>query len=312
MNSTSGGNIALFAIPAGIALLVLAIFTADMGDGPAVAAGAGGTAATATTGGGAVASAGVRATQGDSEAASEAGKTDGVVKVASTVGAEFSDAQKKSIEAIVEGYLLEKPEILERMMQILRERETAEREARNVKLVIENRETLYRSEFDYVFGNPKGDVGIVEYFDYNCGWCKRALNEVQQLAESDPNVRVILKEFPIFGEDSEFAARAAMASKRQGKYWDFHVALMEERRVTKDNTLEIAARVGLDVEKLKQDMQAPEIASAIQQTQKTAQELGIEGTPAFIVDTKVNVGFVPATGLREMIAETRTKGCTAC
>ena len=305
MTSKAGGTLALIAIPAGLALLALAIFTADMGERSANAAGG---AAAATTA--AVPSTGESTSSSVASVATAGGAGAGAVKVADT-GA-FTDAQKAEIESLIEGYLLEKPEILERMMATLRDREEKQRVERNAKLVIENREALYRSDFDYVYGNEKGDVGIIEFFDYNCGWCKRALGEVQQLADSDPNVRLIMKEFPIFGEDSEFAARAAMASKRQGKYWDYHVALMQERRVTKDNALVIAERVGIDVAKLKEDMEKPEIAEAIKQTQAIAQQLGIEGTPAFIVDATVNVGFVPSSGLREMIAATRTEGCKAC
>lgn len=224
----------------------------------------------------------------------------------------FSADQRQDIEAIVREYLVNHPEILREMSAALQEKETAEREKRNVEIVISNSAELFRSGHDYVYGNPDGNIGVIEFFDYNCGWCKRALSEVQKLADADRNVRVVMKEFPIFGEDSQFAAKAAMASRVQGKYWDFHVALMKQRRVTKASTLEAAKKVGLDLDQLRKDMEKPEIAETIAKTAQIASQLDIQGTPAFIVDTHVNVGYAPATDLERMIADARKRGCQTC
>lgn len=224
---------------------------------------------------------------------------------------QFTDEQRSDIESIVRTYLLQNPEILRDMTQALQEKETAERDRRNVEIVLENKASLFQSKHDFVLGNAEGDIGVVEYFDYNCAWCKRALTEVQKLAEADPNVRVVMKEFPIFGADSEFAAKAAMAAHRQGKYWELHVALMNQKRVTRDSVLEAAKAVGLDLEKLQKDMQDSEIEKALQETAEVATKLDIQGTPAFIIDTNVNVGYVPVDGLKSLIAEARGKGCQA-
>lgn len=224
---------------------------------------------------------------------------------------QFSGEQRSEIENIVRSYLLENPELLRDMTEALQAKETAERDKRNVQLVMDNKESLYKSEHDYVYGNKKGDIGVVEYFDYNCAWCKRALTEVQKLADQDPNVRVVMKEFPIFGADSEFAAKAAMAAVRQDKYWDLHVALMQQKRVTKDSVLQSAKELGLDIDRLQKDMQDPEIGKALRETAEIATKLDIQGTPAFIIDTSVNVGFVPVDGLKSMIADARSKGCQA-
>ena len=117
---------------------------------------------------------------------------------------------------------------------------------------------------DLVAGNPKGDVTMVEFFDYNCGWCKKGLPEVLSLIETDKNLRLVMKEFPIFGGDSDYAAQAALASKQQGKYWEFHVALLgHEGKMTRESVDEIATAQGLDLEKLKADMKSPEIAEII-------------------------------------------------
>lgn len=224
----------------------------------------------------------------------------------------FNDAQRAEIGKIVREYLLANPNVLVEISEELQRRQVAEQNKSRLKVLASSKDAIFKSPLDFVFGDADGDVTIVEYFDYNCGWCKRALNEVTKLTKADPKVRVVMKEFPIFGEHSEFAARAAMASKAQGKYWDFHVALMKERRVTKDNVFQIAAKSGLDVAALKAEMEKPKYAAAIRQTQQIATSLGIEGTPGFIIDGMVNPGFLPADRLTSLVAEVREKGCQFC
>src|SRR5690606_12063942 len=169
----------------------------------------------------------------------------------------FSAEQKKAIEGIVRDYLLNNPEILLEVSRELEKRQTAMQAAEQKRFILENRKAIFSSPHDFVFGNPNGDITVVEFFDYNCPWCKRALDELIKLTKADPNVKIILKEFPIFGENSLFTAKAAMASMKQGKYLEFHMALMKERQVTKDNVFKIAEKVGLDVAKLKADMENP-------------------------------------------------------
>jgi protein-disulfide isomerase len=235
-----------------------------------------------------------------------------VVAQAPAEPAPFTPAQRQAIEAIIKDYLLKNPEVMIEVTREIEKRQAAVQAGEQKKLIVEKKAEIFTASTDYLLGNPKGDVAVVEFFDYNCGWCKRALDEVTKLSKADPNVRIIFKELPIFGENSQFAAKAAMAALKQGKYWDFHIALMKERQVTKDNTLKIAEKVGLDVAKLKADMADPKIEEALKETAQLAQALGIEGTPGFIVDAKVNVGFVPADSLKEMIAETRKSGCQVC
>lgn len=224
----------------------------------------------------------------------------------------FSAAQKSEIEAIIKDYLVNHPEILVEASKELEKRQTSMQAENAKRVIMEQKTALFRAPLDFVAGNPKGDVTVIEFFDYNCGWCKKAIDEVQKLTKADPQVRVVFKEFPIFGENSATAARAAIASQKQGKYWDFHVALMREKQVTKDNLFKIAEKVGINVEKLKADMADPAIEAAIKQTTALAQELGIEGTPGFIVDNRVNVGFVPAEGIREILGDVRKAGCQVC
>lgn len=224
----------------------------------------------------------------------------------------FSAEQKQAIEQIVKDYLLKNPEILIEVSKELEQRQATQQVAQQKRVIVENKGQIFAAPGDFVMGNPKGDITVVEFFDYNCGWCKRAVDEVSKLAAADSNVKIIFKEFPIFGENSTVAAKAAMASIKQGKYWEFHRALMKERQVTKDNVFQVAEKVGLDVAKLKSDMNNPEYDAAIKSTSDIAQALGIEGTPGFIVDAKVNVGFLPLDGLQQLIGEARKTGCQVC
>jgi protein-disulfide isomerase len=226
----------------------------------------------------------------------------------------FSDAQKKEIGGIVRDYLLANPEIL---LDVSRELETRQKQAETQQresAMQANADAIFRSPHDYVAGNPKGDVTMVEFFDYNCGWCKKGLPEVLNLIEKDKNLRVVLKEFPIFGVDSEYAAMAAIASQKQGKYWDFHNALLaHEGKVTKEAVDEIAAAKGLDMAQLKKDMDDPAVAKVITDNQALAQSLAINGTPAFVIDTHVTPGYLPAAELMAAIEAVRgSGGCKLC
>ena len=224
----------------------------------------------------------------------------------------FSDAQRAEIEGMIKNYLLSHPEVMVEVSKELEKRQASMLADNNKKLIVERKASIFRAPNDFVYGNPKGQITVVEFFDYNCGWCKKAVDEVNKLVKADPQVRIVFKELPIFGEASTLAAKAAMASVKQGKYWDFHVALMKEKQVTKDNLFKIAEKVGLNVDKLKADMADPAVDAALKETAAIAQELGIEGTPGFIVDDKVNVGFVPAEGITAMLADVRKNGCQAC
>jgi protein-disulfide isomerase len=226
----------------------------------------------------------------------------------------FSDAQKKEIGDIVREYLLANPEIL---LDVSRELETRQKQAeaqQRESALKANADAIFRSPHDYVAGNPDGDVTMVEFFDYNCGWCKKGLPEVMNLIEQDKKLRVVLKEFPIFGGDSDYAAKAAIASKKQGKYWEFHTALLgHEGKVTRQVVDETAKATGLDLARLKADMESPEVAQVIAGNQALAQALAINGTPAFIIDTHLSPGYLPAGDLMAAIEGVRgSGGCKLC
>jgi len=226
----------------------------------------------------------------------------------------FDDAQKKEIENLVRAYLLEHPEILRDMSANLEAKERAAEEMIRSKSMSENAAALFKSASDPVAGNPAGDVTVIEFMDYNCSWCKKAMKEVADIAEIDKNVRFVFKEFPIFGAGSEFAAKAAMAAARQNKYWELHQALFQhEGQVNEDVTRQLAAELGIDVAKMENDMKDETITNAIAATQALAISLQINGTPAFIVDDKVFAGYVPKDQILAAIASIRESGgCKLC
>ncbi len=228
--------------------------------------------------------------------------------------AEFNDKQRGEIGDIVREYLMQHPEVLLDVSKALEAKQQEEEDNLRLAGVTENKEEIFRSPNDFVGGNPNGDVTMVEFFDYNCSWCKKGMPEVVDLVASDKGLRFVLKEFPIFGADSEYAARAALAAKKQGKYWEFHLALLgHEGKVAQDSVDEIAKAQGLDVEQMKKDMDSDEIAGVVAANQALAQKLAINGTPAFIIDNKVVPGYLPKAGLAEKIEQVRASGgCQVC
>lgn len=226
----------------------------------------------------------------------------------------FSEAQKKEIGEIVRAYLLENPELLIEVSKELDARQEQADAKKRDKALTANAKEIFNSPHDLVAGNPKGDVTMVEFFDYNCGWCKKGLPEVMSILDGDKNLRLVMKEFPIFGGDSDYAALAALASQKQGKYWPFHLALLgHEGKVTREVVDQTATEMGLDLAKLKADMKSPELAAVIAKTHKLAESLAITGTPAFIIDSHVVPGYLPADGLMAAIKDVRDNGgCKLC
>jgi protein-disulfide isomerase len=226
---------------------------------------------------------------------------------------EFNDKQREEIGAIVRDYLLKNPEILREAFQAL-ERKQQEAEAAAAKSKIGERASeIFRHPGDLVAGNPDGKITLVEFFDYNCGYCKRSLPDVLKLVEENKDLKIVMKEWPILGPGSTYASKAAIASREQGKYWDFHLALMEERGLDEAKVLEVAKRVGLDVEKLKADMEKPEVQALIDLNMSLAESLNIQGTPAFLIDEHLFPGAVGFSALAEAVQAVRgAGGCKVC
>ena len=228
--------------------------------------------------------------------------------------AEFNDAQRKEMGAIVRDYLLAHPEILQEMNQTLEQQQKLAEDEQRKSGLTKNATAIFHNKTDFVAGNPDGKVTMVEFFDYNCGWCKKGFPEVLAMIEADKDLRIVLKEFPIFGEDSEYAARAAIAAIKQGKYWDLHAAMFQhEGKIAKDSVDEIAAGLGLNMEQLRKDMEDPATAEILLSNRELAQSLAINGTPAFIIDDRLVPGYLPQSELASAVNDVRTKGgCTLC
>lgn len=228
--------------------------------------------------------------------------------------AEFNDAQKKELGDIIRQYLLENPEVVRDAMQELeRKQQEAEDSARTDTLKTMAAE-IFRSKDDLIGGNPNGKVTMVEFFDYNCGYCKRAFPDVMKMVDSDKDLKLVMKEFPILGPGSVYAARAALASRKQGKYWEYHMALMaHEGRIDEAVADQIAEAAGLDVKKLKADMEADEVNQVITRNMQLADSLKIQGTPAFIIDETVIPGAVGYEALAAVVKQVRDNGgCKLC
>jgi protein-disulfide isomerase len=227
---------------------------------------------------------------------------------------EFTDKQREEIGAIVREYLLKNPDVLVEVSQELERRQKLAEDEQRKNAIVENADEIFRSSADFVAGNPQGDVTMVEFFDYNCPWCKKSMPIIKKLLETDGKLKIVFKEFPILGEGSEYAARAAMASQAQGKYLEFHLALFDHAgKIDAQAVDEIARSVGIDLKKLKADMESADIAAAIGRNLKLAQTLGISGTPAFVIDKTVIPGYLPERALADAVKEVRDAGgCSIC
>ena len=217
--------------------------------------------------------------------------------------AEMTQAEIKqlALEAI-----LENPEIIRQAITLLQQRDEASSATQVQALLSEQRTLLERDPNAPVIGNNKGDVTVIEFFDYNCPYCKRAWSELNTVMAQDPDVRVVLREWPILGEASVYASRASLAARKQGRYVEFHNALMASKgRAQPASVMAIAKSVGLDTEQLKADMKSPEIDEHIETSMRLARALNFSGTPAYIIGDALAPGMVAADELKNMIAQAR-------
>ena len=223
---------------------------------------------------------------------------------------DFSATQRGAIEKIVRDYLLAHPEVLqEAMAELEKKQQLAETE--KARSAIKNHsEALFNSPRQVVLGNPQGDVTFVEFFDYNCGYCKRALNDMTTLMEKDPKLKVVLKEFPVLGPGSVEAAQVAVAVRMQDKtgkkYLDFHQKLLGGRgQADKAKALAVAKDVGMDMARLDKDMKSDEVSKTIEESMKLAEALGLNGTPSYVIGNDVVIGAVGLEALGKKIEAAR-------
>ena len=216
--------------------------------------------------------------------------------------------QKLAFENLIREYLLRNPEVIVEAMQTLRSREKAETRNRQEKTLAHMKKDIYEDPSAPVGGNPKGDVTVVEFFDYNCGYCKKVHPTVVELLKSDGNIRYVFKEFPILGNSSVIAARIALAAWNldKSKYSDFHTALMQTRGgLSESKILRLAQKSGYDEAMLKIAMKDPKIEASIRKNHAIAQALNITGTPAFIIGNQIIPGAISAETMKKIISEIR-------
>ena len=235
-------------------------------------------------------------------------------KTASSEGG-LNAAQRKEVEAIIKDYLLGNPEVMMEVQSALEAKMDKIQTERTSLAIQQNAKEIFRPAASPVVGNAKGDVTVIEFFDYNCPYCKKAFHEVAQLVEKDKQVKLILKEFPILSKGSEEAAKVALAAKMQGKYWEFHRAMQEAQGQTNEAAaLRVAEKVGLDMARIRKDMASPDVKKEIDETRALAAKLGIQGTPHFLVGDRIIPG-APENLLEQMqktVAEVRKEGCKVC
>ena len=220
----------------------------------------------------------------------------------------FTDTQRSDIQAIVRSYLIAHPEVLEEAMNELNKRQAAEEAAKHEAAIGQNADSIFNSPHGVVLGNKDGDVAFVEFFDYNCGYCKRAMADMLDLLKSDPKLKIVLKEFPVLSEGSVEAAKVAVAVRMQDpkKYLDFHTRLLGGRGpVDKARALAAAKDVGLDVARIEKDLANPEVRATIEENMKLAEDMGLNGTPSYVIGKQVVIGAVGLDGLKEKIGIAR-------
>jgi protein-disulfide isomerase len=228
----------------------------------------------------------------------------------------FSAGQKAEIEAIIKDYLLQKPEILREAIGVLEAREKAAEAKAREKVISDPSGALFGAANQAVVGNPRGKITLIEFFDYNCGYCKRALSDLARLMKDNPDLRVVLRDFPILSPGSIEAAKISNAFLRQfqgEKFWEFHQKLLSLRGpVGKAEALAVAKGLGADMDKLAKDAAAPGLTTGIEESAKLAKSLQVTGTPTFVIGEDVVVGAVGYDELEAKVANIKKCGKAIC
>jgi protein-disulfide isomerase len=222
----------------------------------------------------------------------------------------FSPDQRGEIERVIREYLLAHPELLQEVMAELEKRQAQAEADKHRAAVKQHAATIFNSTRQVTLGNPQGDVTLVEFFDYRCTYCKRALTDMMELMKDDPKLKIVLKEFPVLGEPSTQAAQVAVAVRMQDKtgkkYLDFHQKLLGGRGdVDRARAIAVAREIGLDMARLEKDLAGDEVRATLEESFKLAEALGLNGTPSYVVGDDVVVGAVGVPALREKINQAR-------
>lgn len=222
---------------------------------------------------------------------------------------ELTDEERAQFRAEVRAYLMENPEVIMEAVELLQTREAEEAAQADLNLVSQNADAIFNDGYSWVGGNPNGDITLVEFLDYRCGYCKRAHDEVAKLLKSDGNIRLIVKEFPILGDQSVLASRFAVATKQvagNDNYKALHDALMEfNGDISLPALRRLASTFGLDADAIEARMNSEEVTREIAETRALAQELRISGTPTFVLEDEMLRGYLPYDQLEILVADKR-------
>lgn len=229
---------------------------------------------------------------------------------------EFTPAQKQELGPIIRDYLVSHPEVLRETIEALDKRDKETAAAEQQKVVSDRAGALFSSPFQANVGNPNGGATLVEFFDYNCHFCKGALPDMARLMKDDPNLKLVLKDFPVLGPGSIEAAKVASAARNQlpgDRFWQFHNKLLGmSGPIGKAEALAVARELGLDMDRLAKDMESPEVTAGLEEVMGMADSLQINGTPSFVVGQEVVVGAVGYEQLKEKIDAVHKCGHSVC
>jgi protein-disulfide isomerase len=219
---------------------------------------------------------------------------------------DFTPDQKKQIEAIIQDFLANHPDLLLQAIEKADEKLKSDAKDKAAKALTEHRQQVFNDPSSPVGGNPNGAVTLVEFFDYRCPYCKQVEPSLEKLLIDDHQLRLIYKEFPVLGPSSEIAAHVALAARKQGKYDAFHRAMMGTTGTIDEAVIyKVAASVGLDVDRLRQDAKAPDVDKELAANIDLGNALDIDGTPAFVVGDQIVPGAISLDELKQMIAGAR-------
>lgn len=219
------------------------------------------------------------------------------------------------VEEIVRDYLISNPEILVEVQTALEAKREAEQKVAQLETITKASNIIFKASYDGIAGNPEGDVTVVEFFDYNCGFCKRAMADMDAMISADSKVRFVLKEFPILGPDSQKAHVVSMAFRAldPDQYAEFHRRLLNgPGRATEDRAIKIAVELGAEESALREEMKNPEISEAFAETYELANQLAITGTPSYVVGDEVVFGALGREVLTEKVANLRQCQSATC
>ncbi|MHB2168102.1 DsbA family protein [Alsobacter sp. R-9] len=229
---------------------------------------------------------------------------------------DFTDKQKAAIGEIVKDFLIKNPEVIQDALIELDRRQKEQERVALQGAIKDLQPLLTGADKNIVVGNPQGDVTIVEFTDYNCPYCRRSVSDLRELLKGDPKLRLVIRDFPLQGQDSIEAAQVSLAVKNQfkaDKFWDFHVRLMESKsRVGKAQALALAKEMGADMTRVAKDMDGPEIQAKLQETMRMADMLKLSGTPSYVIGEDIVMGAVGTDQLRANVTAMRQCGRTAC